>query len=546
MTKLFSTKMVYFAFGTLASILAFTNPSLAKAKASSSKIKSISYNLGGLSLNTNQTVVVGSGTSAATLDMQGDGNLVVYQNNTGVWSTGTYGNSCASGCTAIFQGDGNFVVYSGSSPVFSSNTAGTGNKLIFQNSAPYLNILNSAGKSIWASSAAPAPTPTPVPTPKPTPVPTPVPTPKPTPVPTPVPTPKPTPIPTPVPTPKPTPVPTPTPTPVAGYTGILWGANGHNDQGTYAPSGSVSVAQQISDLTTVFGTSHGQPLYRMIDGDDTAVADIKTLVTTLQNGGINPIVVSQLYPSYANETAAYNGSYSAVQAILKAVPTIQILEIGNEWTLQMSPAGDGSTAADWTSNSSYSMFRGVIAGAVAAARATNSKVKVIGGATSGWTYLGLPLALAADLKSYKNPSGVTANLMWDYTNLHWYNDADAGNTMGLPSNFNGGMNAYKILQATGKPLCITEFGSSSGNTAGGSANSTGYETQAGKNIVALMADFVAHQSTENGVACATTYQLYQEIQGVNQYDYFLYYVQSNFTTVLAPQGQAMQSYLLSH
>ena len=342
------------------------------------------------------------------------------------------------------------------------------------------------------------------------------------------------------------PSPTPTPTQTSGYSGIVWGANGHDDQGTYPPSGSITLSQMESDILNVFGSAHGMPLYRGIDADDNSNSSVNTQVTQLQAAGIQPIVVSQLYPGYSSETAAYNGAYSAVQGILQATPSLQYLEIGNEWTLQTTPNGDGSTAADWTSNSSYPMFRGVIAGAVAAARATNPNVKVIGGATSGWTYLGLPLALAADLKSYKNPSGVTANLMWDYTNLHWYNDADSGNQMGLPSNFNGGMNAYTMLQATGKPLCITEFGSSSGNSAPGSGNATGYESAAGSNITGLMADFLAHQSTQNGVACATAYELYQQIQSVDQYDYFLYFVQSNFSTVLAPQGQDVKSWISSH
>jgi len=180
------------------------------------------YPLGGLSLAQNQSVSVGRGSSAVKLLMQADGNLVIYQNSKALWNTQTYGHSCSSGCTVYFQKDANFVVYSGTTSLWSSGTYGSGaTKMVFQNKAPYLQMLNSSGKSVWSTSAAvvtpPVATPTPTPVAvKPTPTPAPA---KPTPTPTPAPV-KPTPTPTPVPvkpTPTPTPAPvnpTPTPTPV--------------------------------------------------------------------------------------------------------------------------------------------------------------------------------------------------------------------------------------------------------------------------------------------------------------------------------------------
>jgi len=349
----------------------------------------------------------------------------------------------------------------------------------------------------------------------------------------------------PTPTPTPTPVPPSSNPPPATTSGIMWGTNGATEQGTYAPSGTISLAQQSADLLNVFGLNHGPILYRAM-GDGQSDSEVKTVVSTLLSKGITPLPVVQGYPNYKDETTAYNSAYARVQSMLKAVPGITIVEIGNEWDLQMSPNGDGIAASHWNTLAKYPMFRGTLAGATAAIRDFNDSIKVVGGANAGWTDLGLPLALAQDMKSYKTPSGTIRNLLWDYTNLHWYNDAKGNNQMGLPSSFNGGMNAYKILQATGRPICITEFGSSSGNTAGGSSNATGAETQAGKNMAALMTDFKAHQNTENGIVCGVSYQLYQQIEGVQQYDYFMYYTQSNFSTVLAPQGQAMKNWLLAN
>jgi hypothetical protein len=158
--------------GSVTALLAF--PSLAHAA-------SHRYGLNGLALGTNQQVSVGKGSSAASLIMQNDGNLVIYVNSSPVWSSATAGSSCASGCGAYFQGDGNLVVYASGPAVWASNTSGErASSLLFQNSAPYLQIMNSKGKVLWSSGgSAPAPTPTPTQTAKPTPTPTPTPTPSP-------------------------------------------------------------------------------------------------------------------------------------------------------------------------------------------------------------------------------------------------------------------------------------------------------------------------------------------------------------------------------
>ncbi len=70
---------------------------------------------------------------AYTLIMQGDGNLVLYnQASQPLWHTGTAGYP---GASAVFQGDGNFVVYTGSGvPLWHTHTHGTAaSRFVVQN-----------------------------------------------------------------------------------------------------------------------------------------------------------------------------------------------------------------------------------------------------------------------------------------------------------------------------------------------------------------------------------------------------------------------------
>ena len=56
------------------------------------------------------------------LAMQGDGNLVFYgPDDTMIWSTGTSGNP---GADLVMQSDGNLVLYNGSNAIWSSGTGG--------------------------------------------------------------------------------------------------------------------------------------------------------------------------------------------------------------------------------------------------------------------------------------------------------------------------------------------------------------------------------------------------------------------------------------
>jgi hypothetical protein len=69
-----------------------------------------------------------------TLEMQGDGNLVMYCSGVARWHTNTVGK----GGYAAMQGDGNFVLYDWyDRPVWASNTAGHTGALLIQVDSPY-------------------------------------------------------------------------------------------------------------------------------------------------------------------------------------------------------------------------------------------------------------------------------------------------------------------------------------------------------------------------------------------------------------------------
>jgi hypothetical protein len=249
---------------------------------------------------------------------------------------------------------------------------------------------------------------------------------------------------------------------------ILWGADGHEDQG--GPYTSISLQQQASDLHTVFG--NGTVLYRDF-GDSLSPSAEDSDVSTMQAQGIQPIIVVDTYPpwsSFSSQQDAYNWGFQQAQAMA------QYFEIGNEWSADSTdfPSnGDQTQPSAWTGGPNFQNAVAVTAGAIAAIRQYAPNAKIIGGADAGWTQEGFAVALAQGLQQ-EYPGD-----MWDYTALHWYNDvAGGGSQMGnTPSDFNGGLNAYQLLKPIGKPLAITEFGSSDGN-------SSSNDSQAGSNITA--------------------------------------------------------------
>lgn len=86
--------------------------------------------------------------------MQSDGNLVLYQPDwTAIWSTGTYGQDCGSDqCFVTFQNDGNLVVYNGSTPLWSSGTFGNaGAELVLPAQTPQLEIIGSNQAVLWSN-----------------------------------------------------------------------------------------------------------------------------------------------------------------------------------------------------------------------------------------------------------------------------------------------------------------------------------------------------------------------------------------------------------
>jgi subtilase family serine protease len=106
-----------------------------------------SYTAGGLTLSQGQSIQIG----LFTLVMQGDGNLVLYeQSGPAVWSSGTYGQNCGSDqCFAVFQIDGNFVVYNGSTALWNSGTYGNpGAELVLSAQSPQLQIID-GNQTLW-------------------------------------------------------------------------------------------------------------------------------------------------------------------------------------------------------------------------------------------------------------------------------------------------------------------------------------------------------------------------------------------------------------
>lgn len=83
---------------------------------------------------------------------QGDSNVVVLQAGKPVWASGhTLSQGCGNPtqCHMVFQGDGNLVTYYQGMSLWATNTDGRGETLEIVNHAPWIQILDRAGKVIW-------------------------------------------------------------------------------------------------------------------------------------------------------------------------------------------------------------------------------------------------------------------------------------------------------------------------------------------------------------------------------------------------------------
>ena len=87
-----------------------------------------------------------------SLDVQGDGNLVLYKSGAALWSSGTAGTSASE---AVMQGDGNFVLYNSSGTAeWSSKTNGNnGASLAVQNDGNVV-IYSATGTALWSTGTA--------------------------------------------------------------------------------------------------------------------------------------------------------------------------------------------------------------------------------------------------------------------------------------------------------------------------------------------------------------------------------------------------------
>ena len=86
------------------------------------------------------------------LILGGDGNLVLYEGSTPLWSAGTAGKPSAN---AIMQGDGNFVIYSTSgAALWASNTAGNNGATLSVQDDGNTVIYSTSGAALWSTGTA--------------------------------------------------------------------------------------------------------------------------------------------------------------------------------------------------------------------------------------------------------------------------------------------------------------------------------------------------------------------------------------------------------
>ena len=116
--------------------------------AHSNKPSVVSALASGATLLSGQSLVSPNG--KFKLDMQGDGNLVLYGAGLVLWDSGTLNDASDY---ATMQGDGNFVIYKSNRPIWSSgtdNSARGAYRLTVQNDGDVV-IYSPANKPLWAT-----------------------------------------------------------------------------------------------------------------------------------------------------------------------------------------------------------------------------------------------------------------------------------------------------------------------------------------------------------------------------------------------------------
>ncbi len=98
----------------------------------------------GSKLNDGQELLAANG--MYRLNMQSDGNLVIYSPHQSIWSSGTQG-----GKFVVMQQDGNLVIYSGQKALWASQTNSRVPCTLVMQSDGNLVIYNASGHPIWAS-----------------------------------------------------------------------------------------------------------------------------------------------------------------------------------------------------------------------------------------------------------------------------------------------------------------------------------------------------------------------------------------------------------